>query len=147
MEYYSAIKRNAFESVPVRTDEMNLEPIMQSEVSQKEKDKYCVSTHVHGIQKDGTDEPVCGAATERQTPRPDLCTSRGRRGWEQLERRVETYPLPRVGQGAHGKLLCDKGSSARCSDDLECGTEVPEGGDTCVHKAEVRRMAESNTAL
>ena len=39
MEYYSAIKRNAFESVPVRTDEMNLEPIMQSEVSQKEKDK------------------------------------------------------------------------------------------------------------
>ena len=38
MEYYSAIKRNAFESVLMRW--MNLEPIMQSEVSQKEKDKY-----------------------------------------------------------------------------------------------------------
>ena len=39
MEYYSAIKRNAFESVLMRW--MNLESIIQSEVSQKEKDKYC----------------------------------------------------------------------------------------------------------
>ena len=38
MEYYSAIKRNAFESVLMRW--MNLEPIIQSEVSLKEKDKY-----------------------------------------------------------------------------------------------------------
>ena len=38
MEYYSAIKRNAFESVLMR--KMNLELIIQSEVSQKEKDKY-----------------------------------------------------------------------------------------------------------
>ena len=37
MEYYSAIKRNAFESVLRRW--MNLEPVIQSEVSQKEKDK------------------------------------------------------------------------------------------------------------
>ena len=37
MEYYSAIKRNAFQSVLTRW--MNLEPIIQSEVSQKEKDK------------------------------------------------------------------------------------------------------------
>ena len=36
MEYYSAIKRNAFESVLMRW--MNLEPIIQTEVSQKEKD-------------------------------------------------------------------------------------------------------------
>ena len=40
MEYYSAIKRNAFESVLMRW--VNLEPIIQSEVSQKEKDKYCM---------------------------------------------------------------------------------------------------------
>ena len=38
MEYYSAIKSNAFESVLMRW--MNLEAIIQSEVSQKEKDKY-----------------------------------------------------------------------------------------------------------
>ena len=30
---------------------MNLEPIIQTEVSQKEKDKYCILTHVYGIQK------------------------------------------------------------------------------------------------
>ena len=40
MEYYSAIKRNTFESVLMRW--MNLELIIQSEMSQKEKDKYCI---------------------------------------------------------------------------------------------------------
>ena len=47
MEYYSVIKRNTFESVLVRW--MNLEPIIQSEVNQKEKDKYCILTHICGI--------------------------------------------------------------------------------------------------
>ena len=47
MEYYSAIKWNEFESVLMRW--MNLEPIIQSEVSQKEKDKYCILTHIYGI--------------------------------------------------------------------------------------------------
>ena len=46
IEYYSAIKRNAFESILVRW--MNLEPIIQSEVSQKEK-KYHIVTHIYGI--------------------------------------------------------------------------------------------------
>ena len=47
MEYYSAIKRNTFESVLTRW--MNLEPIIQSEVSQKEKDKYHILMHIYGI--------------------------------------------------------------------------------------------------
>ena len=47
MEYYSPIKRNAFESVLMRR--MNLEPIIQSEVSQKEKDKYRTLTHIYRI--------------------------------------------------------------------------------------------------
>ena len=47
MEYYSAIKRNTFESVLMRW--INLEPIIQSEVSQKEKDKYCILMHIYGI--------------------------------------------------------------------------------------------------
>ena len=46
VEYYSPIERNAFESVLMRW--MNLEPIIQSEVSQKEKDK-CILTHIYGI--------------------------------------------------------------------------------------------------
>ena len=47
VEYYSAIKRNAFESVLMRG--MNLEPILQSEGSQKEKDKYHIFTHIYRI--------------------------------------------------------------------------------------------------
>ena len=47
VEYYSAIQRNAFESVLMRW--MNLKPIIQSEVSLKEKDKYCILTHMYGI--------------------------------------------------------------------------------------------------
>ena len=47
MEYYSAIKRNEFESVLIRW--MNLEPIIQSEVSQKEKNKYRILAHTCGI--------------------------------------------------------------------------------------------------
>ena len=45
MEYYSATKRNTFESVLMR--QMNLEPIIQSEVSQK--DKYHILMHICGI--------------------------------------------------------------------------------------------------
>ena len=47
MEYYSAIKTKAFESVLMRW--MNLEPMIQSEVSQKEKEKYCILMHIYGI--------------------------------------------------------------------------------------------------
>ena len=46
-EYYSAIKRNTFESVLMRW--MNLEPIIQSEMSHKEKNKYCILTQVYGL--------------------------------------------------------------------------------------------------
>ena len=47
MEYYSAIKKNTFESVLMRW--MKLEPIIQSEVSQKEKHQYNILTHIYGI--------------------------------------------------------------------------------------------------
>ena len=47
MEYYSAIKKNAFESVLMRW--MKLEPVIQSEVSQKEKSQYGILTYVYGI--------------------------------------------------------------------------------------------------
>ena len=47
MEYYSAIKRNTFESVQMRW--MNLELIIQSEVNQKEKDKCYILMHIYGL--------------------------------------------------------------------------------------------------
>ena len=47
MEYHSTIKKNSFESVLMRW--MKLEPIIQSEVSQKDKDHYNILTHIYGI--------------------------------------------------------------------------------------------------
>ena len=64
MEYYSAMKNNAFESVLMRW--MKLEHIIQSEVSQKEKHQYSILMHIYGIQKDGNDNPVCETAREIQ---------------------------------------------------------------------------------
>ena len=47
MEYYSAIKRNEIEVIVVSW--MDLESVIQSEVSQKEKNKYRILTHIYGI--------------------------------------------------------------------------------------------------
>ena len=47
MEYYSAIKKNAFESVLIRW--MKLEPIIQSEISQREKHQYSIIRQIYGI--------------------------------------------------------------------------------------------------
>ena len=64
MEYYSAIKKNIFESVLMRW--MKLEPIKQSEVSQKGKHQYSILMHIYGILKDGNDNPICEIAKETQ---------------------------------------------------------------------------------
>ena len=85
MEYYSAVKKNSFESVLMRW--MKLEPIIQSEVSQKDKDHYSILTHIYGIQKDGNDNPICKTEKETQMYR---CTEQTfilcgrRRGWDVL---------------------------------------------------------------
>ena len=47
MDYYTAIKKNAFESVLMRW--MKLETIIQGEVSQKEKHQYHMLMHIYGI--------------------------------------------------------------------------------------------------
>ena len=45
---------------------MNLDFVTQSEVSQKEKNKYHILMHIYGIQKDGTGGPVCRTAWEHR---------------------------------------------------------------------------------
>ena len=45
---------------------MKLEPIIQSEVSQKEKHQYSILTHIYGTYNDGNDNPVCETAEETQ---------------------------------------------------------------------------------
>ena len=47
MEYYSAIKKNTFESILMRW--MKLEPIIQSDVSQKERQQYSIIAYIYGI--------------------------------------------------------------------------------------------------
>ena len=68
MEYYSAIKRNKTELFVVRW--MDLESVIQSEVSQKEKNKYRMLTHIYGILKkkrNGHEEPRGKTGIKTQT--------------------------------------------------------------------------------
>ena len=49
---------------------MNVEPVIQSEVkSEREK---CILTHIYGIQKNDSNEPICRAGRDMQTERTDL---------------------------------------------------------------------------
>ena len=72
---------------------MNLEPVILSEASQKEKSKYHISTHTYGIWKDGTDESICRAAVEMLTYRADLWTQWGKERERRIQRVTETYTL------------------------------------------------------
>ena len=58
---------------------MNLEPIVQSEVNQKEKYKHHILTHIHGIYKDDTDAFIFKAEVEKQH-REQTCGHGGRGG-------------------------------------------------------------------
>ena len=78
MEYYSAIKKNAFELVLMRW--MKLGPIIQTDVSQKEKRQYSILMHIYGIYKDGNDDPICKTAKETQMQRTDFGLCGRRRG-------------------------------------------------------------------
>ena len=111
MEYYSVIKRNTFRSVLMRW--INLEPIIQGEVNQKEKDKYRILMHIYGIQKDGTDKFIFRAAIEKQTQKTDLRTQgEGRREKVRcMERVTWKFIIPYVKQIANGYLLYDSRNS------------------------------------
>ena len=65
MEYHSAMKKNKIELFLVRW--MDLESVIQSEVSQKEKNKYHMLMHMYRILKNGTDEPSGRAGIKIQT--------------------------------------------------------------------------------
>ena len=108
MEYYSAIKRNEIGSF-VETW-MDLETVTQSEVRQKEKNKYRILTHICGTQKNGTDELVCRAEIQTQMQRTNVGTpSRGSGGvgggvmnWEIG---IDMYTLIRIKQITNKNLL------------------------------------------
>ena len=57
---------------------MRLEPIIQSEVSQKDKDQYIILMHINGILKDGNDNPICKTEKETQIYRTVFWTLWGK---------------------------------------------------------------------
>ena len=85
MEYYSAIRKNTFESVLMRW--MKLEPIIQNEVNQKEKYQYSILTHIYGIYKDVNNDPICETARDTD---------------------VKNSLLDSVGEG-EGGMICENG--------------------------------------
>ena len=78
MEYYLAIKKNTFESVLMRW--MKLEPIIQREVSQKDKHQYSILMHIYGILKDGNNNPIGRTEKKTQMYRTGLLNSVGEGG-------------------------------------------------------------------
>ena len=113
MEYYSAIKRNTFESVLMRW--MNLEPIIQSEMSQKEKYKYHILMYIYGIQRNSTEEFIYRARMEKQTENRLMDMRRGEERVRCMERVTRKLTLPYVKQIANGNLMYGLGNRNRGS--------------------------------
>ena len=96
MEYYSALKRNDVGSF-VETW-MDLETVIQSEVSQKEKNKCRILMHICGSYKSHMDEPVCRAEVETHVENKRMDTKRGKwhgvgRGVMNSEIGIDIYTL------------------------------------------------------
>ena len=94
MEYYAAIKTNKTGSF-VETG-IDLETIIQSEVSQKEKNKFHILTHIYEMQKNGTDHLICKAKVETQTQRTNVWILGGKgvgSGERNREIGIDTYSL------------------------------------------------------
>ena len=71
---------------------MNLESIIQNEVIQKEKDKYCILMHIYRIEKNGTEEFIYMATVEKQMNRIDFGHGERVREGERYEKsNMETY--------------------------------------------------------
>ena len=77
---------------------MKLEPIIQSEVSQKDKDQYSILMRIYGILKDGNDNPICKTEIETQMYRTDFGTLGEGEGGMFWENSIETSILSRVKQ-------------------------------------------------
>ena len=120
---------------------MNLEPIIQSEVSQKEKDKNRILTHIYGIQKNGTEEFTYRTTTEKQTQKIDLWTwGEGGEGEMYGKNNMKTY-ITRCNRQPM-KIYCMAQETQRLCINLEeqdperDGSKVQEGGDICIVMAD-----------
>ena len=116
---------------------MNLEPVIQNEVSQKEKDKCHILTHIYRIQKNGTDEFIY--RTAKQT------YGHGERGAEgemygksNMELTLSYVKLIDI---RNSGICCmaqetQTGSVSTQSDGIGDGREVQKGADICIPMAD-----------
>ena len=123
MEYYSTTTRNISESVLMR--QMNLEPTIHSEASQKEKDKYCILTCVYiyiyiyiyiwNLERWYRRFYFQGSIGDTDIENRLMGTGRGERRVRYMERVTWKLVLPYVKQIANGNLLYGSGNSNRFS--------------------------------
>ena len=92
---------------------MNLEPVIQNEVSQKEKDEYRIPTHTYGIQKNGIEELIyrAGMETDIENRIMDMGEEKKVVGGMNGEINMKAYTPPCVKQITNGNLLYDSGNS------------------------------------
>ena len=94
MEYYSDIKSNVFESVLMRW--MNLEPIIQSEVRHKEKDKYCTLMPIWNLERWYQSNYFQGSNGERDIENRLMDKGRGEERVRGMERVTCKLTLPYI---------------------------------------------------
>ena len=138
MEYYSAIKRNTFESVQW----MNLEPIIQSEVSQKEREISYANAYIWNIYMESIKINLFVRQQCRNRHREQTYghTERGGEGEMYGETNMDTYITicKMDSQRANGNLLFGPGNSNGLCINLEGwdgerdGREFQKGGDICI---------------
>ena len=131
---------------------MKLEPIIQSEVSQKDKEHYSILTHINGIQKDGNDNPICKTEKETQMYRTDFWTLGEGEGGMFQENSIETCILSRVKQITSPGWMHETSARAWCTRKTQrkwVQREVGRGlgmGNTCKSMADsCQCMAKTTT--
>ena len=148
IEYYSAIKRNAFESVLMRWTK--LEPIIQSEVSQKEKYKYHMLTYIWNLKRQHWWIYFQGSSGETDIENRPMDKVGGEEGEGRCrERVIQKFTIPCVKQTASGNLLSASGTLWQAEGWSAKGDEsvVWEGGDMGVPVADFWCMTENHKIL
>ena len=103
------------EIVPFAETWIDLELVIQIEVSQKEKNKYRIILLMCGIQKNGTDELICKAETDTDVENKLVDTKGGSVGGMNWEIGIDIYTLLCIKQITNENLLYSTGNSTQCS--------------------------------
>ena len=115
---------------------MDVPRVYLTEWSKKDKIKYYILTHIHGIQKTGTDEPICRPKTDAEAENEHVDLGEGQAGMN-CRRGVAMSAPPYVEHTAPGSCS-STGSSTPCSSRAQVGVicwagrGAPEGGGLCI---------------